>query len=195
VLASAEELFAEAGEVGFTIPEVSRRAGVSVGTIYRRFATKEDLLIAVMGRVGRDEDSNVFAAWETEDWARVETRAMIDRLVHDMSRTWRDRAPLMRAIMARRLQREDDRLFEQGLQVVKHQAALFTRAVLSHSGDIVHAEPAEAIDFAYRLITGMCARWAIDPIERQAPEPMPWDAMLDHLADSVHAYLFGGTRL
>jgi AcrR family transcriptional regulator len=46
VLEAARELFAErGGEV--TMEEVARRAGVGVGTVYRRFANKEQLFAAV----------------------------------------------------------------------------------------------------------------------------------------------------
>ena len=47
VLAAAEEVFAEFG-LGAPVEEIARRAGVGVGTLFRHFATKEDLAIAVL---------------------------------------------------------------------------------------------------------------------------------------------------
>jgi AcrR family transcriptional regulator len=53
VLQAAHELFAErGGEV--TMEEVARRAGVGVGTIYRRFPSKEHLFAAVSQAVCAD---------------------------------------------------------------------------------------------------------------------------------------------
>lgn len=46
VLTAAHELFAERG-ADVTMEEVARRAGVGVGTIYRRFPSKEHLFAAV----------------------------------------------------------------------------------------------------------------------------------------------------
>jgi len=46
VLRSAHELFAERG-ADVTMEEVARRAGVGVGTVYRRFPSKEHLFAAV----------------------------------------------------------------------------------------------------------------------------------------------------
>lgn len=46
VLEAANELFAERGS-GVTMEEVARRAGVGVGTVYRRFPSKEHLFAAV----------------------------------------------------------------------------------------------------------------------------------------------------
>nr|WP_255435706.1 TetR/AcrR family transcriptional regulator [Actinoplanes sp. OR16] len=47
---AAEEVFAELGPAGST-EEVARRAGVAVGTIFRHFPTKADLLTAIMKRL------------------------------------------------------------------------------------------------------------------------------------------------
>lgn len=46
VLAAALALYGERG-AGFTVEEVANRAGVGVGTVYRRFPTKDALLEAV----------------------------------------------------------------------------------------------------------------------------------------------------
>jgi AcrR family transcriptional regulator len=53
VLRAAHELIAEHG-AGVTMEEVARRAGVGVGTIYRRFPSKEQLLAAVSGAACQD---------------------------------------------------------------------------------------------------------------------------------------------
>lgn len=45
ILAAAEEVFLERG-AGVSLDDVARRAGVGIGTLYRRFATREDLLAA-----------------------------------------------------------------------------------------------------------------------------------------------------
>ncbi|WP_345023178.1 helix-turn-helix domain-containing protein [Actinomadura keratinilytica] len=47
ILAAAEEVFAEKGE-GASTEEVASRAGVAIGTVFRHFPTKRDLLAAIM---------------------------------------------------------------------------------------------------------------------------------------------------
>ncbi|MDG4791467.1 helix-turn-helix domain containing protein [Micromonospora sp. WMMD1102] len=47
ILAAAEEVFAEHG-VGASTEEVAARAGVAIGTVFRHFPTKNDLLAAIM---------------------------------------------------------------------------------------------------------------------------------------------------
>src|SRR3954470_13794013 len=47
ILDAAAEAFSESGlDVG--VAEIARRAGVGAGTIFRRFATKEDLIAAIV---------------------------------------------------------------------------------------------------------------------------------------------------
>jgi AcrR family transcriptional regulator len=46
ILAAAHELFAEAG-LEVTLDDVAERTGVGVGTVYRRFANKEELIDAL----------------------------------------------------------------------------------------------------------------------------------------------------
>jgi AcrR family transcriptional regulator len=193
VLSAAEELFAERGEIGFTIPEVARRAGVSVGTLYRRFAVKEDLLMAVFDRVRAAEDETRLSPWDAVDWASLSAREMTDRLVTDVSLLLRDREPLMRAIMARRLAvADDDEVFQHGLQDVIRGAAQFERAIRASGRRVTHPDPAAAIEFAYRLIVATAHRWAAREIEVLAPRPMSWETMLGNLSETVARYLFGG---
>ncbi|AVT29922.1 TetR family transcriptional regulator [Plantactinospora sp. BC1] len=47
ILAAAEEVFAEHG-VAASTEEVAARAGVAIGTVFRHFPTKNDLLAAIM---------------------------------------------------------------------------------------------------------------------------------------------------
>lgn len=47
ILAAAHEVFLEQGVDG-SVEEIARRAGVGVGTVYRRFPTKEDLIDAII---------------------------------------------------------------------------------------------------------------------------------------------------
>lgn len=55
VLAAALEVFAEQGYAGLTVEAVALRAGVNKTTVYRRWATKAELLQAALVSL-RDED-------------------------------------------------------------------------------------------------------------------------------------------
>jgi AcrR family transcriptional regulator len=48
MMAATLDLLAEVGPTGLTVDEVSVRAGVSKTTIYRRYSTKDDLIVAAL---------------------------------------------------------------------------------------------------------------------------------------------------
>ncbi|GAB2817721.1 TetR/AcrR family transcriptional regulator [Actinocorallia aurea] len=72
VLAAARTLFAERG-MDTTLEEVARTAGVGIGTVYRRFPTREDLVDAVFAL--RHEELRRLAAEalaEPDPWTALE---------------------------------------------------------------------------------------------------------------------------
>ncbi|MBS1679171.1 MAG: TetR/AcrR family transcriptional regulator [Actinobacteria bacterium] len=73
LLAAAAEVFAEAG-LDATLDEVAARAGVGVGTAYRRFANKEELLEALFRERVADLDAIMDrAAAAAEPWLGIVT--------------------------------------------------------------------------------------------------------------------------
>lgn len=70
ILAAAAEAFAEHG-LDVPLEDVARRAGVSPGTIYHRFGSREGLIDAVVADVAADKLDTAIAATEgTTPWER-----------------------------------------------------------------------------------------------------------------------------
>jgi len=76
VLSAAHELFAERG-ADVTMEEVARRAGVGVGTIYRRFPSKEHLFAAVSHAACDDTRQCLIEAAQAERDPRQQLRALV----------------------------------------------------------------------------------------------------------------------
>jgi len=57
ILTAAGQLFAEKGYHRTTTQDIARAAEVSEGTIYNYFASKEELLFAIMERISQSQDS------------------------------------------------------------------------------------------------------------------------------------------
>jgi AcrR family transcriptional regulator len=119
ILAAAAEVFTERG-LDVSLDEVARRAGVGVGTVYRRFADKEELVATLFAKHIEDTaaiaeralempDPTEALLWFLEEWvammaSNVGLRQLLmfatyadDRLSHARDRF----APLVRAIVAR----------------------------------------------------------------------------------------------
>lgn len=91
ILAAARELFAERG-VGATLDDVAARAGVGVGTVYRRYPNKDALLdelfeerIAELALLAEDALAHP-EAWEAliALLERIETRFAADRALEQL---------------------------------------------------------------------------------------------------------------
>ena len=69
VIESARNVFSERG-LQASVEDVAARAGVGVGTIYRRFASKDALLDAIAEQLAHEMDEAASAALADEDAAR-----------------------------------------------------------------------------------------------------------------------------
>ncbi|EFC85765.1 TetR/AcrR family transcriptional regulator [Parafrankia sp. EUN1f] len=68
LLEAAEQLYATEG-LSVTLKDVAHRAGVGVGTVYRHFSTKDDLLDAIFAdRLACATDSARAAAADSDGW-------------------------------------------------------------------------------------------------------------------------------
>ncbi|MET8428729.1 helix-turn-helix domain-containing protein [Nocardia sp. NPDC004860] len=69
ILAAAERLFAERG-VDVTLDDVAHAAGVGVGTVYRRFANKSELVAEILDRYVTQLEANaVEAVRDPDPWS------------------------------------------------------------------------------------------------------------------------------
>ena len=75
IIASAQEMFAAHG-LDVEVGEIAARAGVGVGTLYRHFANRDDLLRAAVDQTVEDVFARLGAAAATEDPAAA-VRAML----------------------------------------------------------------------------------------------------------------------
>src|SRR5919206_447210 len=101
VLRAGERVLADSGYEGFTIAEVSRRAKVSVGSVYGRFDNKDALIRAIHLRMmerltGPEED--VAAAPEDAD---LDLAAVVARGVHAPADSMDRERTLLRVFMVR----------------------------------------------------------------------------------------------
>ena len=67
IVAAALEVFTEKGFAGARIEEIARRAGISKGTLYLYFETKEEMFRAVVREVVAPNVETVRAAFEAAD--------------------------------------------------------------------------------------------------------------------------------
>ncbi len=90
ILGAAAEVFAERGADAST-EEVAARAGVAIGTVFRHFPTKKDLLGAILKDLledltaddGGDDEGDLFAFFTRVVTAAAEKKVVVELLAHE----------------------------------------------------------------------------------------------------------------
>jgi len=78
ILAAATSVFAERGLRGTEVQEIADRLGIGKGTVYRYFATKDELFLATVTRVMERLDERIVALLDAELEVVERVRCMID---------------------------------------------------------------------------------------------------------------------
>ena len=126
---AAHAVFAERG-VNAEMKEIAERAGVGVGTIYRNFATKEDLLLAIVQSLVEQAEAIVRRAEVEPDPARA-----IHTLMDGAWEVAEENAGLIRAMRSSSTTPPFDEL----------RAAAMDRSALHESG-LIDEHVADALD-------------------------------------------------
>jgi AcrR family transcriptional regulator len=76
ILQAALELFDERGFHGTAVPAIAERAGVGAGTLYRNFASKEELVNVLFREKKRELATRMLARWPVEGSPRSRVSAI-----------------------------------------------------------------------------------------------------------------------
>lgn len=183
VLEAAERILRRDGAEGLTMPAVALEAGVSVGGIYRRFQTKQDLLRAIKDRLlTRSEQAMASAmAGELGSLAAV-VEAFLSTLI-------KDAAPgaesLFGVIME--AQGQDPVMKARGHASEARQRESFGRAIRPFLGEISHPDPDAAIDMAFSMAIAVLMRRVKG--HGRGGTPMSWADLRRELSRAMIAYL------
>ena len=155
VLRAGLQVLQEEGFEGFTLQEVSRRAGVSIGSIYARVSSREALIMAIYeyAMAWTDEQDQIERDAVRDD---LSPRERIELLVTDTANTMLAHADILRVFM--RQAPVNPEIWERGAEKSQATAKAFEQAILEHREHLAHPEPALAVDVAYRMLYCTTAR-------------------------------------
>lgn len=157
MLAAAEQLLAAQGSDEFTLTQVSRLGKVSIGSIYCRFDSKEELLRDVQVRLlARVEARQQQAVEEAVTKARS-LHGLVGLLVGAFAETLRAEAALLRAFMARSVM--DAEVAARGKASYFAAENAFAAALLDYRAVIPHPDPERAAYTVFRIVYSTLARY------------------------------------
>ena len=192
LLRAAEEVRARAGLEGATGPTIARRAGVSVGIVYRRFPDKDALLRAVYERFfARSRESNR-AALAPDKWAGVPLPKMVRAVIGGMVRGYEQHRALLRALFRYAETHPDPEFRRRADELSSEAFALLGDLLLASRGRIRHPDPPAAIRFAL-LAVALTLQGLLLP-EHRAHHPYAASAatLAEELSRLVLGYLGAG---
>ena len=188
ILQAAVRVLGEAGVEALTTAEVSAAAGVSVGSIYRRFGNKEQLLLATQSEFLRLFEGNLYQELsgipreDANDPAR--TIAYATKVV---GTCFAENAAPLRALLVVGLSHEDIRL--QGHLASVRGGSRFAELILNHRDALAHEDPEAAVDFAFRMVYAACSHRIMQGETLESLRRRTWAGTIDELARAARAYL------
>lgn len=181
VLEAAETILRRDGVEGLTMPAVAQEAGVSVGGIYRRFETKQDLLRAIKDRFLTRAEQSVADALD----GRLKS---LDDVVKNFIDTLLKGGPgadLFGLMVESKT--NDASMRDRGNATAKRLRDSLATALAPHRAEIAHDDPDAAIDWAvFILISAIMRRLRGHASPASA---LSWPTMRRELARMVISYL------
>ncbi|MFD5520726.1 TetR/AcrR family transcriptional regulator [Streptomyces sp. NPDC127066] len=180
VLRAAEEIAAASGLEEMTITGVAQRAGVSVGTIYRRFEDKEQLITALTERMLERREEYVAEQLRT---AEPSLPGVMDAYAHALLQSFADSSSLFPELLRMRGTRSLDR----GARTITELHRLLLEAAAPYTDQIRRSQPQQALDTAARAVLGACFHNSVRP--DPATGEVARRRYADELSDMAIAYL------
>lgn len=140
----------ESGFEGFTLQEVSRRAGVSVGAIYSRAPSREALILAIHERAMADLDVKEDQLRSDSSRAGLSPRELVELLVSDLANVMLGEAEMLRVFM--RQAPFNNEIWRHGSASATDASRIFSESLLAHRDKLGHPDPELAVDVAFRMV-------------------------------------------
>ena len=187
MLITARDLMLERGDEDFTLQDVSQRGNVSIGSIYLRFESKENLVRAVIANFLdslAEEENAMFNSIIAES---TSLGTFVPAYVRAYAEVLRRNAPLLRLSMRRAA--SDPLVQGPGKERAFAAAAAGTGAMLAFRQEFGGQDHQTKASAAFQIIYATLARELNLGIQGEAANNYDWELLKRELARMVLAYL------
>lgn len=182
---AAYALLTEGGVDALTMTALAERAGVSVGSVYRRFGDKDRLLSAVQESFAESLQLHAELEYERRPTdASTEPAAMIAFAVHTAVGAVSSRARVLRVFL--QLGAISPEVHEIGLRAVNRTGLSFARVL--DRVPMRHQDRASAIDFVFHLIDAELSYRLLHTRQSEV-DNLEWEDLRRRLTDVAVGYL------
>ncbi|HVY87577.1 MAG TPA: helix-turn-helix domain-containing protein [Hyphomonadaceae bacterium] len=185
---AAEIVLGRDGWGAFTMNSVAAEAGVSIGGIYRRFASKEQLLRAIKDNVLARADADQKKIADTSKAANLSEA--LDHYVMKRIDSLRGYSGIMRQIFEGQL--NDPVMEERGRRSINHGMRVFRSVLSPFRDEIAHDDPELAIETAFFVMNATFMRRVRTPTSDLGFDHIDWDVLQAELLSMLGVYLSQG---
>ena len=152
LLDAAEVLLTEGGLDAATVPDIAVRAGVAVGSLYRRFPDKDSVLRAVYERFFSRSLERNREALRPEAWKHASARQVVRLLVESLVANYVHQRRLLAALVQFAEKHADSAFRKQARAARREAFDAIARLLLERKDQIGHANPEHAIEFVLLVV-------------------------------------------
>ncbi len=179
-----------------SVPEIAAHAGVAVGSVYRRFPSKERLLFHAANQLARDVlVPGLERTARRERWDGLNGRDVLGRYLAFVVRAFRRYRPLLRAVsVVSRLDLDPE--LTRVVAVTNSLAhARIRQLLLARRSEFGHPHPQKAVNLGILMASAALREIVLfeQPVSSLTRRRFTGD-LADELADAIWAYLHGAPR-
>jgi AcrR family transcriptional regulator len=152
LLKAAAEVLNKDGLEGATIPRIAARAGLSPGTVYRRFPDKDALLREVCLRLLEENYRGTKQLLASDQWKKMPLAEMSSAVIAITLKGHHSHRGLLRAYLLFTLQHADTAFIRKCEQLEWKTLQDVSELLLTRRSEIHHPDPESAVKLALLMI-------------------------------------------
>jgi AcrR family transcriptional regulator len=192
LLDATSAMLEDNGYTDFTLQEVSKRANVSIGSIYHLFNNKQELIrevqIQFLDRIDK-EHAIVINAIRRQGLA---LRQLIPLVVKDYGEFLKKNAGMLRVFM--QIAPKDPEVATTGKCSFGHSVRDFELLILDRRAEICHAEPEHAVNASFIVMYATIGRYLGLGTTPDSMGEGDWDTLLEDVSLMILYYLLGDPK-
>jgi AcrR family transcriptional regulator len=189
ILEAGTALLEEGGTEALTVAAVASRAGVSVGSVYRRFGDKDRLIAALQHGMVDQFRADIIHRFTP---LRTDPTALVASAVAGLTETYQAHERLMCVFMTAGT--TDPAVGRVGSEASIDAGHVFRKFLEPIVPMIDAPEPELRLDVIYRLVYGACLNRVLNGERFESERPLTWRQLTDELVDVACLYLLGTPR-
>ncbi len=186
LLAAAAEVFAEKGYAGAGVAEIARRAGVTTGAIYTRYAGKAELLAEAIDAASADELDGLFAdhrfEGRMEDILRIAGSHLVGSRTSPEARDHQAPGLLLESFTAARHDPDVLAMLQARLVDRHRRLAAIVDGAKATGGIDAEMDTEALVTFCHAVGLGFLL---LEVVESPLPDPDDWEQLIGRLLAAV----------